>query len=378
VLPDYAIAKQSICRKEKDMPGKAPIPSCTDKEREFLEQIVRSRTMELRMVERARIILKCLDGYRVKEIAKVLQVRPNTVIEWRRRFEKEGVKGLKDKPRSGKPARYDAEFRKNVLSTLKLPPPAGQTHWDGPAIAKHLDTSVHAVWRLLRKEGICLSRQRSWTVSTGLEFIPKTADIVGLYISPTANALVISVNEKPDLQRLEYAAGYVETDSGKIARGFKSRYKRNGFLNLLSALEAAAGALQAQTCPHRRRQDFETFIDQQLCGLPASRDIHVILDTCAVRDRIERWRLSHENVHFHSAATFGSWLTQVEIWFGVMSSKPPRGEGLEGVQNLRQAIEVFVSACGPGARPFVWRKQETSGCGFRNAVADLDNKGIPA
>ncbi|MGC9197001.1 MAG: IS630 family transposase [Syntrophobacteraceae bacterium] len=355
------------------MPGKAPIPSCTDKDREFLEQIVRSRTMELRMVERARIILKCLAGYRVKEIAKVLQVRPNTVIEWRRRFEKEGVKGLKDKPRSGKPARYDAEFRKNVFDTLKLPPPSGQAHWDGPAIAKHLDTSVHAVWRLLRKEGICLSRQRSWTVSTGLEFAPKAADIVGLYLSPTANALVICVDEKPDLYGFECAAGYVETDSGKIARGFKSRYKRNGFLNLFSALEAAACALQTQTCPHRRRLDFETFIEQQLCGLPLNRDIHVILDNCAIRDGIERWRLTHENVHFHSTATFGSWLTQVEIWFDVMSSKPPRGDGLESGQNLRQAIEVFVSACSPGARPFVWRKQETSGFRLRDAVAELNN-----
>ncbi len=325
------------------------------------------------MVERARIILKCLAGYRVKDIAKVLQVRPNTVIEWRRRFEKEGVKGLKDKPRSGKPAIYDAEFRRNVFDTLKLPPPTGQTHWDGPAIAKHLDTSVHAVWRLLRKEGICLSRQRSWTVSTGLEFIPKAADIVGFYLSSTAKALVISVDEKPDLHRFEFAAGYVETDSGKIARGFKSRFKRNGFLNLFSALETAACALQAQACSHRRRQDFETFIDQQLSGLPANRDIHVILDNCAIRDRVEKCRLTHENVHFHSTATFGSWLTQVEIWFGVMSSKPPRREGLASVQNLRQAIEVFVSACGPGARPFVWRKQETNGCRLKDAVADLNN-----
>ena len=182
------------------MPRRAPIPECSENDRKALEQLARSRTEEARLVERAKIILKCLDGERVHKIAKDLQIRPNTVIEWRRRFEKQGIKGLKDRPRSGKPARYDAEFRNDVLNTLELPPPASQARWDGPAVAKHLDTSVDAVWRLLRKEGICLSRQRSWCVSTDPEFIPKAADIVGLYLNPPENALVISVDEKPSIQ----------------------------------------------------------------------------------------------------------------------------------------------------------------------------------
>ena len=207
----------------------------------MLQQLAGSRAEEARLVERAKIILKCLQGERVHEIAKELQVRPNTVIEWRRRFEKEGIKGLKDQPRSGKPARHDAVFRGEVLNTLEHPPPAGQARWDGPAVAKHLDTSVHAVWRLLRKEGICLSRQRSWCVSTDPEFIPKAADIVGLYLDPPENALVISVDEKPSIQALERATGYVETDNGKIVHGFKSTYKRHGTLNLFAALEIATG-----------------------------------------------------------------------------------------------------------------------------------------
>ena len=189
------------------MPRKAPILKCSDNDRKALEQLARSRTEEARMVERAKIILKCLEGERVHKIAKDLHVRPNTVIEWRRRFEKDGIKGLKDRPRSGKPVSYGAKFRKDVLDSLELPPPAGQARWDGPAVAKHLDTSVDAVWRLLRKEGICLSRQRSWCVSTDPEFIPKAADIVGLYLNPPENALVISVDEKPSIQALERANG---------------------------------------------------------------------------------------------------------------------------------------------------------------------------
>ena len=353
------------------MAGKAPIPNCTKEDRESLEQMVRSRTEEFRMIERARIILKCLAGDRVNEIAKVLHVRPNTVIEWRRRFEKEGVKGLKDRPRSGKPVRYDAKFRQDVLNTLKLPPPGGQTHWDGPAVAKHLDTSVHAVWRLLRKEGICLSRQRSWCVCTTPEFIPKAADIVGLYLNPPENALVISVDEKPGSQALEPATGHVETDIRKIARGLKSRYRRHGVLNLFAALEAATGAIRTQTTQHKHRFEFTTFIDQVLAGLSADREIHVIFDNYFIQKKNDKWPAAHPNVHFHFTSTFAGWLNQVEIWFSIMSGKTLGSTGCESVQHLLHAIGTFVTAYGPNARPFVWRKLEVKESQLRDTIIDF-------
>jgi transposase len=136
------------------------------------------------LVLRSRIILRCLKGESVMEIADQLQIRPNTVIKWRRRFDQKGLAGLADGHRSGKPVRYGAQFRDHVLATLELPPPRGQACWDGPAVAKQLHTSVHAVWRVLRKEGICLARQRSWCVSTDPEFAAKAAEVVGLYLNP--------------------------------------------------------------------------------------------------------------------------------------------------------------------------------------------------
>lgn len=355
------------------MPRKAPIPNCSIKDSEALEQMVRSRTEQARMVERAQIILKCLAGDRVHKIAKDLHVRPNTVIEWRRRFEKDGVKGLKDKPRSGKPPRYDEEFRDKVLKTLELPPPVGQAHWDGPAVAKYLDTSVDAVWRLLRKEGVCLSRQCSWCVSTDPEFIPKAADIVGLYLNPPENALVISVDEKPSIQALERATGYVETDNGKIVRGFKSTYKRHGTLNLFAALEVATGAIHTQTTHQKRRLEFLAFMDQVLAGLPESKEIHVILDNYCIHKRNDEWLAAHPNVHFHFTPTSASWLNQVEIWFGIMSRKALRGASFESIEHLRQAIEAFVTTYGPTAKPFVWRKREVKGTQLRNTIANLCN-----
>lgn len=355
------------------MPRTAPIPKCSETDRKALEQLARSRTGEARMVERAKIILKCLEGEHVHKIAKDLNVRPNTVIEWRRRFEKDGIDGLKDRPRSGKPATYGAEFRRQVLSTLELPPPEGQARWDGPTVAKHLNTSVDAVWRLLREEGICLSRQRSWCVSTDPEFIPKAADIVGLYLNPPEYALVISVDEKPSIQALERATGYVETSNGKIVHGFKSTYKRHGILNLFAALEVATGAIHTQTTQQKRRVEFLAFMDQVLAELPKDREIHVILDNYCIHKRNNEWLAAHPNVHFHFTPTSASWLNQVEIWFGIFSRKALRGANFESIEHLRQAIEAFVAAYGPTAKPFVWRKREVKGAQLRNTIVNLCN-----
>jgi transposase len=147
--------------------------------------------MEARLVERAKMVLGCIEGEPVSQIARRLHVRPNTVIDWRSRLEREGLPGLLDRSRPGKPALYGADFRKQVLELLEQLPPKGQAHWDGPAVADRLKTSAHAVWRVLRKEGVCLSRQRSWCVSTDREFTAKAADIVGLYLNPPENAFVI-------------------------------------------------------------------------------------------------------------------------------------------------------------------------------------------
>lgn len=355
------------------MPKTASIPHCSEGDRKVLESWASSRTLEARLVERARIVLQCLEGKRVSAIARNLKVRPNTVIDWRRRFEREGIAGLQDRPRSGKPRRYTEEFRNQVLAALELPPPRGQASWDGPAVAKQLKASVHAVWRVLRKEGICLSRQRSWCVSTDPEFAVKAADIVGLYLNPPENALVLSVDEKPSIQALERATGYVETDTGKIVRGFKSTYKRHGTLNLFAALEVATGAIRTQTTQKKRRVEFLEFMDQLLSGLPPGKEIHVILDNYCIHKKNDAWLAAHPNVYFHFTPTSASWLNQVEIWFGIFSRKALRGASFSNLDQLRQAIEDFVAVYGPTAKPFVWRKREVKGSQLRNTIVNLRN-----
>lgn len=165
------------------MPRHAPALECSPEDKETLVAISKSRNEELRIVERAQIILASLEGKEIQEVARELGLSIPTVDKWRRRFSLFGLRGLWDQPRSGKPAKYDAHFRNRVLALLEQPPPPHLSHWDGPAIAERLEASVYAVWRVLRREGIYLQRQRSWCVSTDKQFAPKAADVIALYLT---------------------------------------------------------------------------------------------------------------------------------------------------------------------------------------------------
>jgi transposase len=355
------------------MPKRLPSLVCGEKERETVERLSRSRTDEARLVLRARIIVGCMKGESIARIAERLEVMPNTVVKWRRRFDKDRIAGLRDRPRPGKRRKYGAEFRRGVLSVLEERPPAGQACWDGPAVARRLNVPAHAVWRLLRKEGICLSRQRSWCVSTDPEFAPKAADIIGLYLDPPQNALVLAVDEKPSIQALERATGYVQTSNGKIVRGFRSTYKRHGTLNLFAALTVATGAIHTKTTARKRRVEFLEFMDEVVANLPAEREVHVILDNYCIHKKNVAWQATHPNVRFHYTPTSASWLNLVEIWFGIFTKKALRGASFQNTAELREAIEAYIVAYGPQAKPFVWRKREVKGSQLRNTITNLCN-----
>jgi len=355
------------------MARKAPLPRCSEHDRRKIDEWANSRTLEARLVERAKIIKGCLAGAAVGQIAKELGIRPNTVIEWRKRFDEHGIEGLHDRPRSGKPRTYDDSLRDRILQTLEQPPPKGQARWDGASLSAHLGVSDDAVWRVLRKEGIFLSRQRSWCVSTDPEFTSKAADIVGLYLNPPEKALVISIDEKPSIQALERTRGYVCTGNGKIVQGLKSTYKRHGTLNLFAALNVASGAIHAQTTQLKRRVEFLAFMDDLLLELPADKEIHVILDNYCIHKRNEEWLAAHPNVTFHFTPTSASWLNMVEIWFGILSRKALKGASFQSIDQLREAIEAFIEVYQQNAKPFVWRKREVKGSQLKNTIVNLCN-----
>jgi transposase len=347
--------------------------SCTAEEMDELKHLSRSRSGEVRLAERARMVLGCLQGKRNDEVAREVGVRPNTVGLWRQRFAARGLPGLRDEPRSGKPTKYGAELRDRVLAQLELPPPAGMASWDGGALAVALGASDDAVWRVLRKEGIQLQRHRSWCVSTDPEFAAKAADVIGLYLNPPQNALVLSVDEKPSIQALQRARGYVQTSSGKIVQGMKSTYKRHGTVNLFAALEVATGVIRGKTTQTKKRADFQAFLDEVIADQPADRQIHVILDNLNTPNKNDHWLAAHPNVTFHFTPTSASWLNQVEIWFGIFQRKTLRNASFSSIDQLITAIRDFTAAYNVHAAPFVWRKREVKGSQLRNTIANLRN-----
>ena len=354
------------------MPKHAAALDCPPEIRRDLVSISRSRTEEARMVERARIVLACLEGKEIQQVAREFGASIPTVSKWRERFRLRGMAGLRDQPRSGKPLTYDAAFRDRVLALLEQTPPKGLSHWDGPTVASTLGASVHAVWRVLRKEGIYLQRLRTWCVSTDPEFAPKAAEIIGFYLNPPLNALVLSVDEKPSIQAIQRPSGYVETDNGAVVRAMKSTYKRNGTLNLFAALEIATGQIHAQTTDRKKRQDFQLFLDSVIAELPTNKEIHVILDNYSTHKRNDEWLAKYEGrVQFHFTPTSASWLNQVEIWFGLLTRKSLRGASFESKDQLRLAIEAFVALTNENPKPFHWRKREVKGSQLRNTIINL-------
>lgn len=356
------------------MPRHAAALTCSPEDNAKLMATSRSRTEEARTVERARIILACLDGKEIQQVAQELKVSIPTVSKWRRRFAQRGLEGLRDRPRPGKPPVYGTAFRDRVLALLEQQPPPGMSHWDGPAVAHALGASVHAVWRTLRREGIYLQRLRTWCVSTDPEFASKAAEVVGLYLNPPLNALVLSVDEKPSIQALQRPSGYVETDSGAVVRAMKSTYKRNGTLNLFAALEIATGQVYAQTTEQKKREDFRRFLDAVITELPADKEIHVILDNYCTHKKNTDWLAKYEGrVEFHFTPTSASWLNQVEIWFGLLTRKALRGGSFASQDQLRTAIEAFVARTNENPKPFHWRKREVKGSQLRNTIVNLCN-----
>jgi transposase len=356
------------------MPRHAPELECSAEDAASLVAISKSRIEEARTVERARIILACLEGKEIQEVARELGVSVPTVGKWRKRFALWGLRGLRDQPRPGKPATYGAAFRDRVLALLEQPPPPGMSHWDGPTVAEKLGSSVYAVWRVLRREGIYLQRLRSWCVSTDKEFAPKAAEIVGLYLNPPVNALVLSVDEKPSMQAIERPAGYIETDSGAVVRALKSTYKRHGTLNLFAALEVGTGQVYAKTTDYKKREDFLSFLDGVLADQPPDKEIHVILDNYSTHKKNGDWLAKFEGrVQFHFTPTSASWLNQIEIVFSLLQRKALSGASFKNKDQLRGAIEAFIEKHNERAKPFRWRKREVKGSQLRNTIINLCN-----
>jgi transposase len=346
--------------------------SLTPEEEQTLRRWARTGTNEHRLVERARVILLLNEGKANLEIARQLNTRPARVSKWRQRFAKNRLDGLKDSDRKGRPSTYDQTTDKRVLSLLDEPPPEGYGKWSGPLVARALeDVSDDQVWRILRKYDICLERRRSWCISTDPEFGPKAADIVGLYLNPPRNALVLCVDEKPSIQALERAQGWLRLPNGKALTGFSHGYKRHGTTTLFAAFDIATGQVLAGHYTRRRRREFLDFMNEIVPVYP-KRQLHVILDNLNThKPKEDRWLKLHPQVRLHFTPTYSSWLNQVECWFSILSKQALSGVSFTSPQQLREAIDKFVAAYNKTAAPFEWTKAVVHPTAPKPKYADL-------
>jgi transposase len=329
----------------------------TPEDRAVLEARVRAPTTEQRDVFRARIILLAAKGRSTRSIAHMVGTMPRTVSNWRGRFARAGLAGLVDKPRPGPVPKYGSETDRRILAVLERPPPAGFARWNGPLIAAALgDVHEQHVWRVLRAQKIDLAGRKSWCESDDPEFVAKAADVVGLYMAPPENAIVICVDEKPSIQALERAQGYLKLPNGRTLTGHSHDYKRNGTTTLFAAFEVATGKVTAAHKRRRRRIEFLDFMNDIVAAHPDTA-IHVVLDNLNThKPKNDRWLKRHANVHFHFTPTRASWLNQVEIWFSILQGKSLRGASFTSVDQLRAHIDAFIEAYNDNAKPFVWTK----------------------
>jgi transposase len=326
--------------------------------RSELEGWLRASTTEQRMAQRARIILLAARGKGSRIIAREVGVQPRIVSKWRMRFAAHGIEALKDKARPGAKPVYTEATGKRILAMLDQPIPEGRARWTGDLVAAALgDVDVNYVRRFLRKQKIDLAGRKSWCESNDPDFAAKAADIVGLYLAPPENAIVICVDEKPSIQALERAQGYLRLSNGRSLTGHSHDYKRHGTSTLFAAFEVATGKVKVAHTKRRRRKEFLAFMDEIVAAWPKGK-LEVILDNLNTHKKNDGWLARHPRVTFHYTPTRASWLSQVECWFSILQGNSLQGTSFTSVEQLREHIDAFIENYNSNAVPFVWTKSK--------------------
>ncbi|MGZ3362057.1 MAG: IS630 family transposase [Xanthobacteraceae bacterium] len=354
----------------KSIPDATPI-TLTAEELAELTVLARSQKAQHRKRQRARIVLMAGDGAATREIARMVGCTIGTASKWRVRFARSRMAGLDDAGERGAEPKYGAAHNARILALLDQKPPAGHSNWTGPLLARALgDIHVQHVWRFLRAQKIDLSGRKSWCVSNDPDFAAKAADIVGLYMAPPDNAIVFSIDEKPSIQALERAQGYLKLPGGRAMTGQSHDYKRHGTTTLFAALDLASGKIVGRHYKRRRRIEFLNFMNHVVAAHP-EREIHVVLDNLSThKPKRDMWLKRHKNVHFHYTPTHSSWLNQIEIWFSILSGQSLDGASFASVPELIAHIDAFIESYNETARPFVWTKSKVHQKRLKPCFAD--------
>ncbi|WP_198654670.1 IS630 family transposase [Nocardia aurea] len=324
-------------------------------DRKILEGWIRSQSMKAGLVLRARIIVLAADGVAHAEIARRFDISRQTVINWRARYQVAGVDGLRDEERSGRPRTLD---RDKLITTTLTPPPKkyGVTHWSSRLLAGHLGIAHGTVSKVWREYGLQPWRAESFKFSTDPELAGKVTDIVGLYLNPPENAIVLCVDEKSQIQALDRTAPTLPMQIG-IPERQTHDYIRHGTTTLFAALEIATGKVTGLCKPRHRHQEFLAFLKHLARAYPG-RELHLVMDNYAAHKKAEvrDWLTENPRIRVHYTPTSASWMNLVEVWFGIIERQAIHRGTFRNVRELTTAIRAFINGWNPRAHPFVWTK----------------------
>jgi transposase len=328
----------------------------TDSQREILESLSKSRTAAHREVQRARALLLAAEGIANTRIAERVGVSPATVRAWRDRFGEQGLArfGEVRSGRGRKPSLSAEKIAEIVRATQEDAPP-GETHWSCRTMAKAQGVSPATVQRIWSARGLKLHLVKTFKLSNDPKFEEKLIDVVGLYLNPPDNAVVLCMDEKSSVQALDRTQPSLPMKKGRAAT-MTHDYKRNGTTTLFAALNVLTGVVIGQCLPRHRHEEFLKFlrtIDRQT---PKGLAIHLILDNYGTHkhENVVTWLARHPRFHLHFTPTSSSWLNLVERWFRDLTERAIRRGVFHSVPDLIAAIEDYLQANNDTPKPFVW------------------------
>jgi transposase len=327
----------------------------SDEDRLTLESWTRSSTVPAGRVERARVVLAVADGAGTSEAARRLGLSRPTVIKWRERYAAQGIAGLADEVRSGRPKRVDDAA---ILAATLEPPPAklSVTHWSTRLLAGELGVGDATVARAWRRYGVKPWRRETFKFSTDPELEAKIRDVVGLYLNPPEKAIVLCVDEKSQIQALDRTAPILPLRPGLPEKATHD-YKRNGTTTLFAALEVATGKVTDHCYDRHGKAEFGDFLKKVARAYPR-RELHIVVDNYHTHKHpeINAWLEKHPRITLHFTPTSGSWLNLVEVFFGIITRQAIRRGSFANVKELVTAISNFINGWNERCHPFIWTK----------------------
>jgi putative transposase len=320
-----------------------------------LESIARSQSLPAGLVRRAQMILRMADGESNTAVARRYRVSRPTVTLWRTRYRERGISGLHSELKPGRPRSTSEEQVAQLIETALRSKPKGKTHWSGRGLAAETGLSKTTVHRYLSLFGVQPHRSRTFKLSTDPLFIEKVRDIVGLYLNPPQNALVLCVDEKSQVQALERTQPVLPLGMGYI-EGITHDYIRHGTTTLFAALDVANGSILTQCKQRHRHQEFLSFLRHIEANVPEHLDVHLICDNYGTHKhtKVRAWLARRTRFHLHFTPTYSSWLNQFERWFALITNQAIRRASFDSVTDLKRKISDFVEHYNQHPRPFMW------------------------